>query len=89
MLCGSDPMNPHPSLSLYCLIGSQGKELEDLEPLELTRNNNEGTVGKIYTPIFSIFRQRVANMVFLVLGLVSNERSGNSTIFSRVCFFLK
>ena len=31
------------------------------------------TVGKIYTPIFSILRKRVVNITILELGPVSNE----------------
>ena len=46
------------------------------------------TVGKIYTPIFSFFRKRVANIVFLELGSVSNERSGNSSFYRGIHEFL-
>ena len=46
------------------------------------------TDGKIYTPIFSFFRRKFANIVFLELGLVSNERSGNSTFYRGIPKFL-
>ena len=46
------------------------------------------TVGKIYTPIFSLFRWRVANSIFLEVGSVSNERSGNSTFYRVIHEFL-
>ena len=49
---------------------------------------NSSTAGKIYTPIFSFFRKRVANIVFLELGSVSNERSGNSTFYRGIHNFL-
>ena len=35
-----------------------------------------------------VFRKRVANIVFLELGLVSNERSGNSTCYRDIHKFL-
>ena len=39
----------------------------------------KGTVGKIYTSIFSFFRKRVVNIAILEMGLVSNEKSGKVT----------
>ena len=46
------------------------------------------TVSKIYTPIFSFFQKRVANIVFLEVGSVSNERSSNSTFYRGIHDFL-
>ena len=50
-----------------------------LENLENFTNLRDylGTVGKIYTPIFSFFRKRVVYIAFLELRPLSNERSGN------------
>ena len=69
-VCRVDELDHFLTPSAYDLQGSQEK---------LT-----GTVGKIYTPIFSFFRKSVVNITISVLGLVSNERSGNFTFCYRV-----
>ena len=59
--------------------------------------NIPGTVGKIYTLIFSFFRKRVDNITILELGPLSNESPGNSTfcravvlnLFGKLPFLMK
>ena len=68
MLCGSDPMNPHPSLSLYCLIGSQGK---DLEALELTRNNNEGRYN-VWKLVMTPLNRKIKSFGSLILFKIAH-----------------
>ena len=44
-------------------------------------SESKGTVGKIYTPIFSFYRKRVVNITILELGPVPNESPGNCTYY--------
>ena len=51
-----------------------------------------GTVGKIYTPIFSVSLKKVVNIASLERGPVSNERSGiyeffQASIFEKIMVF--
>ena len=50
--------------------------------------NAKCIVGKIYTWIFSFFRKKVADILFLELGLVSNESTGYSTFHRGIHEFL-
>ena len=53
-----------------------------------TGDRNGSTVGKIYTPIFWFFRKKFVNIVSSELRPVSNERSGDFTLYRGIHNFL-
>ena len=48
----------------------------------------DGTVGRMFTPIFSFFRKRVLIIKIWEMRPVLNERSGNFTFYRGIHEFL-